>query len=223
MNILSPSVLSADFAQLGEGLQAIASGGAKYIHLDVMDGHFVPNISFGIPVIASLRKEAEKLGLNLIFDTHLMIADPAKYIKDFANAGSDIITFHIEACESPDHAVQIAKNIHSLGKKAGIAINPHTSINAISSIAHIFDMALVMSVVPGFGGQGFIAETLEKTRYLRKNFPNLDIQMDGGISHENLQIVLDAGANIIVVGSAIFGKSDVTTETKSYVSAMRQI
>ncbi|MCL2575025.1 MAG: ribulose-phosphate 3-epimerase [Defluviitaleaceae bacterium] len=215
--ILSPSILSADFARLGEGLQQIATGGAKYVHLDVMDGHFVPNISFGIPVIASLRKFADEAGLELIFDTHLMISEPEKYIEDFAKAGADIITLHIEACKSDLEALAIAKKIRNLGKKTGIAINPATPIEQIATIVGEFDMVLVMSVVPGFGGQGFMAETLSKTQFLRQNYPEIDIQMDGGITLLNLQLTLDAGANVIVVGSAIFGKDDVTAETAKYL------
>ncbi|MDR2167131.1 MAG: ribulose-phosphate 3-epimerase [Clostridiales bacterium] len=213
---LAPSILSADFSRLGEQIEALARGGAEYLHLDVMDGHFVPNISFGVPVVASLRKEAERRGLNLIFDAHLMIAEPAKFVAPFAEAGADIITFHMETCENVDEARKIIDSIRTQNKKAGVAINPDTPIEPLLRLANHIDMALIMSVNPGFGGQGFIARTLEKARILRNHAPNLDIQMDGGINLENFERVLESGVNIVVVGSAILSRSDIEAATSAY-------
>ncbi|MCL2854743.1 MAG: ribulose-phosphate 3-epimerase [Defluviitaleaceae bacterium] len=214
---LAPSILSADFTRLGEGFSDIAQGGATYVHLDVMDGHFVPNISFGIPVVESLRKFADQNGINMVFDAHLMIANPKNYITPFAKVGADIITFHYEACQNADEAAQIIQMIRGEGKKAGIAINPDTPVEAVKNLLPGVDMALIMSVVPGFGGQGFIQHTLEKARQIRSWFPNLDIQMDGGVNLSNIQEVAENGVNIIVVGSAIFNHKDVAAKTREFV------
>jgi ribulose-phosphate 3-epimerase len=219
MIILAPSILSADFARLGEQMAALARGGAKYLHLDVMDGHFVPNISFGIPVVASLRKEAERLGLKPVFDAHLMIADPAAYIESFAQAGADIITFHMEVCENIGEARKIIDLIHAQNKKAGVAINPGTPVSPLLELADYINMALIMSVNPGFGGQSFIPSALDKARTLRQHAPNLDIQMDGGINLQNLQAVINSGTNIIVVGSALLNQPDLEAATQSLVSS----
>ncbi|MCL2621105.1 MAG: ribulose-phosphate 3-epimerase [Defluviitaleaceae bacterium] len=222
MTHLAPSILSADFTRLGEGFTAIAEGGATYVHLDVMDGHFVPNISFGIPVVESLRKFADKNGINMVFDAHLMIDNPKEYIKPFADAGADLITFHCEACTSAGEAVEIINLIRKEGKRVGIAINPDTPSEALKDLLPQIDMALVMSVVPGFGGQGFIEHTLDKARTIRKwsdeqGLP-LDIQMDGGVNLDNIQTVAGAGVNIIVVGSAIFAHEDVTAKTREFIN-----
>ncbi|MCL2350384.1 MAG: ribulose-phosphate 3-epimerase [Defluviitaleaceae bacterium] len=211
---LAPSILAADFAQLGDALAVIDDAGAQYVHLDVMDGHFVPNISFGVPVIESLRKEADRRGLSLVFDAHLMIANPKDYIEVFAKAGADIITFHLEACGGLDEALEIVNLIHCQGKKAGVAVNPGTPACGLLKISDYIEMGLIMSVEPGFGGQGFIEHTLEKVSALRAHAPLLDIQIDGGIGHKNIQKVVKAGANVIVAGSAVFGADDVYAATK---------
>ena len=216
--ILAPSILSADFANMGDQLEALAKGGAKYVHLDVMDGHFVPNISFGVPVIASLKKEAVRRGLDLVFDTHLMILAPQKYAKEFVKAGADIVVFHYEACASPCEVHEIIDYISNLGAKVGLAISPDTPVDVLFEFVNKIDMALIMSVYPGFGGQSFIETALEKSKALRTYAPELDIQMDGGISLANYKMVADAGTNIIVVGSAIFNETDVASECKKYVN-----
>ena len=216
--ILAPSILSADFAHMGDELEKIAKGGAQYVHLDVMDGRFVPNISFGIPVIASLKKDALRRELELVFDAHLMIHDHECYVKDFIEAGSDIVTFHYETCKTDSDVLRTVDLIRRRGAKAGLAINPSTPVDVLIKFASEIDMALIMSVNPGFGGQGFIESALDKARTLRKHAPTLDIQMDGGINLANYKTVLEAGANIIVVGSAIFNQADVINETKKYSS-----
>ena len=204
MLIISPSVLAADFSRLGEELKKVKDAGAEYIHLDVMDGIFVPNISFGIPVIASLRKTA-----TAFFDVHLMITDPIRYIDDFVRAGSDLLTIHYESCDDPSTALQA---IRAAGIKAAIAIKPATPAEKIFPLLPLVDMALVMTVEPGFGGQKLIPETIKKVREIRsyadQNGLTLDIQVDGGITAENLPLLTEAGANVIVAGSAIFRADD---------------
>lgn len=227
MTHLAPSILSANFARLGDGFVATHQGGATHVHLDVMDGHFVPNISFGIPVVESLRKFADQMDIDMIFDAHLMIANPKKYVKPFADAGADIITFHYEVCENAEEALEIVKLIHKEGKKAGIAINPHTPAQVLKPILAAIDMVLIMSVVPGFGGQGFMAHTLDKARQIRNWAVEqglqgvLDIQMDGGINLDNIQTVVQAGVNIIVVGSAIFSHENVIDKTREFVNIIQ--
>jgi len=216
--ILAPSILSADFARLGDELEALAKGGAAYVHLDVMDGRFVPNISFGVPVIASLKQEAKRRGIDIVFDVHLMIHDHECYVKDFVHAGGDVVTFHYETCKDDADVLRTVDLIRRRGAKAGLAINPSTSVDALVKFADKIDMALIMSVNPGFGGQGFIESALDKARTLRKHAPTLDIQMDGGINLSNYKTVIEAGANVVVVGSAIFKHDDVESETKKYIS-----
>ncbi|MCL2353848.1 MAG: ribulose-phosphate 3-epimerase [Defluviitaleaceae bacterium] len=211
--ILAPSILSADFATLGEQIKALEAGGAKYLHLDVMDGHFVDNISFGVPIVASLRPHFP----NLVFDCHLMIADPKKYIKPFADAGADVISFHYEVMASDDDVLETIGMIRACGAKAALAINPSTPFDAIEDYLEILDMVLIMSVNPGFGGQGFIAESLDKAKKIRQMYPDLDIQMDGGINLNTVDSALESGVNIIVVGSAILSKDDVLAETQKYM------
>lgn len=200
MVILAPSMLSADFKELGKEIRAIEEKGAKYLHFDVMDGIFVPSISFGMPVLKSIRPAT-----NLVCDAHLMITEPIRYVEDFAKAGADLITIHLEACE--DVSATIAK-IRECGCKVGISIKPKTPVSALEPYLDEVDMILIMSVEPGFGGQKFIPEALEKIAETKaiidKKGLSIDIQVDGGIYTHNVEDVLKAGANIIVAGSAIF-------------------
>lgn len=200
MIYISPSVLAADFSRLGEQVKKVEDAGAEYIHLDVMDGIFVPNISFGAPVIASLRPIS-----NAVFDVHLMITDPIRYIDDFVAAGADIITVHYESC---DDVLQVLRYIRSKGVRAAVSIKPKTPANVVFPFMNELDMILVMTVEPGFGGQKLIADTIPKIRELRKyaidHGIGIDIEVDGGINAENLGILTSAGANVIVAGSAIF-------------------
>ena len=204
MIIISPSVLAADFSKLGEELDKVAKAGAEYIHLDVMDGIFVPNISFGPPVISSLRKKSE-----VVFDVHLMITDPIRYIDDYVNAGADIITIHYESCENP---LEVVRYIRSKGVSPCVSIKPATPPEVLFDMMSELDMVLVMTVEPGFGGQKFMADMMPKLSELdaiRKD-RSLDflIQVDGGISADNASICTEAGADVLVAGSSVFGKAD---------------
>ncbi len=203
--ILSPSLLSVDFSEIKKGLVTLEECGVEYIHLDVMDGIFVPNISFGQPLIKSIRKAS-----SLVFDTHLMITAPERYIDTFASAGSDIITIHLESTFCVAETLQ---RIRALGKKAGLSIKPNTSPDAIIPYLDYCDMILVMTVEPGFGGQKLIPKTIESIKRVKEIIDakglEIDIQADGGIDASNVKTVLDAGANIIVAGSSVFGKSDI--------------
>ena len=212
-NILSPSILAADFAVLGEQIKEADEAGAEYIHIDVMDGVFVPSISFGMPVIASIRKTTKR-----IFDVHLMIVEPERFIKEFAECGADSITFHIEATEDVDEIIDL---IHGLGCKAGMSIKPRTPVEAVEKYLHKLDMLLVMTVEPGFGGQKYIPESTERIREIRRMADeqglDLDIQVDGGITKDNVHVVLDAGANVIVAGSAVF-QGNITENVKAIMA-----
>ena len=201
---ISPSILSADFSQLAKEIKRLEDGGADLIHVDVMDGHFVPNLTIGPPVIKSLRKYTK-----LLFDVHLMIAPVHKYIKDYANAGSDIITFHPEATDNLDETIN---HIKELKKKVGISLNPDSPIELIRDKLSEIDQVLVMSVYPGFGGQEFMPETIPKISELKKIKDNLklnfDIEVDGGINFKNAKSVINAGANILVSGTTIFKENN---------------
>lgn len=200
---LAPSILSADFTHLGDDILRVQSMGAKYLHFDVMDGLFVPSLSFGMPVLKSIRPLTD-----MFYDVHLMIRDPERYVKDFADAGADGITVHAEACT---HLDRVLDEIHDLGLKTGIALNPATSLSVLDYVYEKSDMILLMSVNPGFGGQKLIPAVLDKIRQLRsildeKGLPTL-IEVDGGIHDATIDSVLNAGANVIVAGSAVFGDS----------------
>jgi ribulose-phosphate 3-epimerase len=210
--ILAPSMLSADFKNLGEEINAVEKGGAEFLHIDVMDGIFVPCISFGMPVIKSIRSATD-----MVFDVHLMIVDPIRYIKEFASSGADLITFHLEAAEDPQAVID---EIRSHGCKVGISIKPKTPFEEVIPYMDKVDMLLIMTVEPGFGGQKMMPETIGKVRaardYVTEKGLTTDIQVDGGVKYDNINIPLEAGANIFVAGSAVFG-ADTFGETKRFV------
>lgn len=214
--ILAPSILAADFKVLGEQMKLTADNGAEYIHFDVMDGMFVPSISFGMPVLKSIHNAT-----NQFMDAHLMVQEPIRYVEAFKAAGADLVTIHLEACE--DVEATIAK-IRECGMKVGLSIKPQTEAKAIEHLLAKVDMLLVMSVNPGFGGQKFIPESLDKIRAIRgminEQGLNVDIQVDGGIYLSNVREVLDAGANIIVAGSAVFG-GDPAANTKAFMEILK--
>ena len=214
--VIAPSILSADFTQLGKDIKETEEGGAAYLHFDVMDGMFVPNISFGIPVMKSIRKATHQ-----VMDAHLMVQEPIRYVEAFKEAGADIVTIHLEACE--DVNATIAK-IRECGMKVGLSICPETPVSKVEDLLKDIDMLLIMSVHPGFGGQKFIPESLDKIREARKMIMDqglfVDIQVDGGIYQTNVKEVLDAGANIIVAGSAVF-KGDPAENTKAMMEILK--
>ncbi len=201
--LVSASILSADFGNLSDELTRAQKAGCDMIHFDVMDGHFVPNISYGVPVLKSIRKYSE-----LPFDVHLMISDPGAYLEPFAKAGANGITFHLEATANP---VVIIEKIHALGLRAGVSIKPKTDVSLLYPLVGLMDMALIMTVEPGFGGQGFIPETLSKIKALREYSPDIDIEVDGGISDKTAHLVKEAGANILVSGSYLFRADDMAS------------
>jgi ribulose-phosphate 3-epimerase len=204
---IAPSILSADFARLGEEVRRVEEAGADLIHFDVMDGHFVPNLSIGVPVLKSLRKIT-----RLPLDAHLMISEPARYLRVFIEAGANSISVHAVVC---DDLAGIAARIHELGARASVAINPETPVERVLAAAEHLDMILVMSVHPGFGGQGFIAESLEKLRAVRREIERrglkVDVEVDGGIKIDNIRAAAEAGANVFVSGSGIFGHENYHT------------
>ena len=216
MILISPSLLSADFGALGADAQRMEQAGADWLHYDVMDGHFVPNISVGIPVLKSLKRYA-----SVPLDVHLMISEPLKYIADFAKAGADIITFHVESDSDP---VETIKAIREAGCKPSISVKPGTPAEAIFPYLELVDMVLVMTVEPGFGGQSFMADMMEKTSRLRTILdevnPDCLIEVDGGIKVNNVKTVLDAGADTIVAGSAVLGGDDAMEKARAFMEIL---
>ena len=199
--ILAPSILSADFTKLGEEIKSVEEAGAKYLHFDVMDGMFVPSISFGMPVLKSIRKASD-----IVYDVHLMIVEPERYVEYFRNSGADLITVHIETLKDPE---AVLKQIRDLGAKVGLALNPETDVEAVYPYLHLVDMALVMTVHPGFGGQKYIHDCTAKIAALAAKREELgldyDIEVDGGIGEGTIGEAMDAGANILVAGSSVYG------------------
>lgn len=217
MNILSPSILAADFWKLGKQIKEVEEAGVQYLHIDVMDGVFVPSISFGMPVITSLRKSTD-----IFFDVHIMIVEPERYAAEFVKCGADMVTFHLEATQQVEETI---RSIREAGAKVGISIKPDTPIEEVEPYLEQVDMVLVMTVEPGFGGQKYIDKCTKKIRDLRKEITdkqlNVDIQVDGGITIDNVHVVLEAGANVVVAGSAVF-KADITENVKAFLEKMKQ-
>lgn len=215
--ILAPSLLAADFKDLGEQMKMTEKNGAEYLHFDVMDGMFVPSISFGMPVLQSIKSVTEQ-----VMDVHLMVEEPIRYIRNFADAGADIITIHLEACSDVEQTIY---KIKECGKKVGLSICPQTDVKELQSYLGLVDMILVMCVQPGFGGQKFIPESLRKIRDVREMIAEsgrpIDLEVDGGIYLENVEEVLQAGANVIVAGSAVF-RGDPGENTKAMMERLRQ-
>ncbi len=212
---IAPSLLSADFARLGEEVKQIVKDGADYLHFDVMDGSFVPNINFGFKVIQDLRKET-----GAFFDVHLMIVEPEKYIERFAKAGSDLITVHYEACKKP--IAEVLQEIRSFGIKSAVSIKPKTPVSVLKELLPYVDLVLIMSVNPGFGGQSFMEDSIERVRELKKMIDesgyDIEIEIDGGINVQNAKLVKEAGVNVLVAGSTVFNAKD----RKSVIQQLRE-
>ena len=216
MNYLAPSSLSADFCKLGEQIQEIERAGAQYVHIDVMDGVFVPSISFGMPIVSSIRPRT-----GLFLDVHMMVTKPERYVEEFIKCGADSITIHVEACDCIEETL---KRIKEQGVQCGVALNPETPVAEIVPYIDLVDMILVMTVHPGFGGQKYIPECTDKIKEVRRLISerNLDVnlEIDGGVNIDNLKMNLDAGANVIVAGSAVF-KNDISANTKAFLEIMK--
>lgn len=213
---LSPSILAADFANLQKEIETVQKGGAKYIHVDVMDGQFVPNITLGAPIAKSLRKH-----ITGVMDVHLMIEEPDRYLDDFAAAGADYVTVHLEATK---HVHRTIQRIHDLGMKAGVALNPGTPVSLLEPIIEDLDLVLIMSVNPGFGGQKFIPYTLEKLKQVREMTKGRDIliEVDGGVTLSNVESIIDAGANLLVAGSSVYDGKDAEGNAAAFMKIFKK-